>query len=41
MSTPSQYMLGLLGISLALMIVWSAILYIITYYRLDRKLNLA
>ena len=41
MSTPSQYMLGLLGISLALMIVWSAILYIITYYRLNRKLNLA
>ena len=41
MSTPSQYMLGLLGISLALMIIWSAILYIITYYRLNRKLNLA
>ena len=41
MSTPSQYMLGLLGISLALMIIWSVILYIITYYRLNRKLNLA
>ena len=41
MSTPSQYMLGLLGISLALTIIWSVILYIITYYRLNRKLNLA
>ena len=41
MSTPSQYMLGLLGISLALMVIWSVILYIITYYRLNRRLNLA
>ena len=41
MSTPSQYMLGMLGIALALMIVWSIVLYTTTYYRLNHKVNLA
>ena len=41
MSTPSQYMLGMLGIALVLTIVWSVILYTITYYRLNHKVNLA
>ena len=41
MSTPSQYMLGMLGIALVLTIVWSVILYTVTYYRLNHKVNLA